>query len=186
MNYLEITPCDIANGQGVRTVLWISGCSLNCSGCHTPWTHDRYAGAPFDEGAKQQLFDALSKPYVQGLTLTGGHPLETYNLQDVCKLIWEVKTKFPDKDIWLYTGLTLSWEDVERMHNFCEKGMKPIEHKWHNLKYEIIRNCDVVVDGPFIQEQRDVTLAFRGSRNQRIIDVNKTIEKGEITLWENN
>lgn len=184
MNYLSITPCDIANGQGVRTVLWVSGCSLHCPGCHNPESHNRCAGKPFDEDAKKELFDALSKPYIQGLTLSGGHPLEDYNLKDIAKLINEIKIQFPDKDIWLYTGRILSWVDLERMHNFCETGMKPIEHKWHNLRYAILHKCDVIVDGPFIQEQRDITLQFRGSTNQRIIDVAKTIEQKEIVLWE--
>lgn len=181
MNYLEITPCDIANGQGIRTVLWISGCSLNCPGCHTPWTHDRCAGAPFDEGAKQQLFDALSKPYVRGLTLTGGHPLEDYNLEDLYNLLIDIKMNFPDKDIWLYTGLTLQYIDFSTLY----RGIAPTD-MIHNYRYSILNLCDVVVDGPFIQEQRDITLAFRGSRNQRVIDVEKTIANGEITLWENN
>ena len=174
MNYLSITPCDIANGQGVRTVLWVSGCSLHCPGCHNPESHDRCAGKPFDEDAKKELFDALSKPYVQGLTLSGGHPLEDYNLQTVFVLLVDIKKTFPDKDIWLYTGLTLNASDF--VHN--NKNLM------HDLRASILQRCDVVIDGPFIQEQRDITLQFRGSTNQRIIDVAKTIEKKEIILWK--
>lgn len=174
MNYLSITPCDIANGQGVRTVLWVSGCSLHCPGCHNPESHDRFAGKPFDEDAKKELFDALSKPYVQGLTLSGGHPLEGYNLEDLYFLLIDVKKNFPNKDIWLYTGLTLSHADFAYPANSPKR----------QLRYSILNLCDVVVDGPFIQERRDITLQFRGSANQRIIDVEKTLEKGEIVLWE--
>ena len=176
MNYLSITPCDFANGQGVRAVLWVSGCSLHCPGCHNPESHDRCAGKPFDEDAKKELFDALSKPYVRGLTLSGGHPLENYNLQDLFVLLVDIKKTFPDKDIWLYTGLMLNSSDF--MHN--NKNLM------HDLRTSILQRCDVVIDGPFIQEQRDITLQFRGSTNQRIIDVAKTMEQKEIVLWENN
>lgn len=174
MNYLSITPCDIANGQGVRTVLWVSGCSLHCPGCHNPESHDRYAGKPFDKHAKKELFDALSKPYVQGLTLSGGHPLEDYNLQALFVLLVDIKKTFPNKDIWLYTGLTLNPSDF--VHNS--------KNLMHDLCASILQCCDIIVDGPFIQEQRDITLQFRGSTNQRIIDVTKTIEQKEIVLWE--
>ena len=175
MNYLSITPCDIANGQGVRTVLWVSGCSLHCPGCHNPESHDRCAGKPFGEGAKKELFDALSKPYIRGLTLSGGHPLEDYNLKDLYFLLVDVKKNFPDKDIWLYTGLTLQYADFSTLY----EGIAPCDVT-HNYRYSILNLCDIVVDGPFIQEQRDVSLRFRGSTNQRIIDVEKTLLKGEI------
>lgn len=174
MNYLSITPCDIANGQGVRTVLWVSGCSLHCPGCHNPESHDRCAGKPFDEDAKKELFDALSKPYIRGLTLSGGHPLEDYNLQALIVLLVDIKKTFPDKDIWLYTGLILNPSDF--VHNS--------KNLMHDLRASILQCCDIIVDGPFIQEQRDITLQFRGSTNQRIIDVAKTIEQKEIVLWE--
>lgn len=179
MNYLSITPCDIANGQGVRTVLWVSGCSLHCPGCHNPESHDRCAGKPFGDGAKKELFDALSKPYIRGLTLSGGHPLEDYNLEDLYLLLMDVKKNFPDKDIWLYTGLTLQYTDFSTL----SRGIAPCD-VIHNYRYSILNLCDVVIDGPFIQEQRDITLQFRGSTNQRIIDVAKTLEEGEIIRWE--
>ena len=179
MNYLSITPCDIANGQGVRTVLWVSGCSLHCPGCHNPESHDRCAGKPFGDGAKKELFDALSKPYIKGLTLSGGHPLEDYNLEDLYLLLVDVKKNFPDKDIWLYTGLTLQYTDFSTL----SRGIAPCD-VIHNYRYSILNLCDVVIDGPFIQEQRDITLQFRGSTNQRIIDVAKTIEQKEIVLWK--
>ncbi len=180
MNYLSITPCDVANGAGIRTVLWVAGCSLHCPGCHNPESHDRYAGKPFDEDAKKELFDALSKPYIRGLTLSGGHPLEDYNLKDLYFLLVDVKKNFPDKDIWLYTGLTLNTDNFLQMYNFTDRSAIPKEHRNHNYIYSILNLCDIVVDGPFIQEQRDVSLRFRGSTNQRIIDVEKTLLKGEI------
>lgn len=180
MNYMNITPCDVANGVGVRTILWVSGCSLNCPGCHNQCARDRYAGQPFDAKAKEELFDALSKPYVRGITLSGGHPLEAYNLLDIYLLLTDIRTKFPDKDVWLYTGLTLP------LSIFSPVDKNDVDGLAHNMVYSILSLCDVVVDGPFIQEQRDIRLQFRGSTNQRLIDVAKTLENKEITLWENN
>lgn len=164
MNYFGITKCDIANGIGVRVVLWVSGCSLHCKECHNPETWDFCAGKPFDDAAKEELFDALSKPWVKGITLSGGHPLEPQNNNTVYKLLREIKEKFPDKDIWLYTGYHLDWEDFNPP---CRISTT-------------LQLCDVVVDGPFILELRDLTLPFRGSRNQRLIDVRQTLEKAHI------
>ena len=113
---------------------------------------------------KKELFDALSKPWVKGITLSGGHPLEPQNSDAVYELLREIKQKFPNKDIWLYTGYHLNWEDFRYPSRICH----------------LLALCDVVVDGPFILEQRDLTLPFRGSRNQRLIDVRQSIEEAHI------
>lgn len=177
MNYHKIEKTSVANGEGVRCVLWVSGCSLHCKGCHNPQTWDFDSGKLFDETAKQELFDALNKPYIQGITFSGGHPLEYENLPDVYNLIKEIRVKFPNKDIWLYTGYTLFINDFD---NTVDIG-------WDNwlLKNYILTMCDVVVDGPYIEEQRDITLKFRGSKNQRLIDVKATLEQGEIITIQN-
>ena len=174
MNYIKITRNDIANGPGVRVTLWVSGCSLHCKGCHNPQTWDFNAGKLFDESAKQELFEALNKPYIQGITFSGGHPIERKNGCDIFGLIKEIKTKFPDKDIWLYTGLRLSMDD------FKPKCLDII------ISDEIFKMCDVVVDGPYIEEQRDITLPFRGSKNQRLIDVKATLKQGQIIQYKIN
>lgn len=161
MNYCGLIPCDIANGNGVRVTLFVSGCTLHCKGCQNPQTWDFNAGKLFDDTAKQGLFEALDHPWIQGLTLSGGHPLEKENIECVLSLIKECKTRWPDKDIWLYTGLKLSLEDI------CQA----------------LRDCDVVVDGAYVDDLRDISLKFMGSSNQRLIDVKKTIENQEITLW---
>lgn len=161
MNYCGLIPCDIANGNGVRVTLFVSGCTLHCKGCQNPQTWDFNAGKPFDDTAKQGLFEALDHPWIQGLTLSGGHPLEKENIECVLSLIKECKIRWPDKDIWLYTGLKLSLEDI------CQ----------------VLRDCDVVVDGAYVDDLRDISLKFRGSSNQRLIDVKKTIKNQEITLW---
>lgn len=177
MNYMHIDKTSINDGPGVRVTLYVSGCSLHCEGCHNPESWDFSAGKLFDEAAKQELFDALNKPYIKGLTLSGGHPLEYENLPDVYNLIKEVRTKFPEKDIWLYTGYILSNSDFDNTVDIC----------WDNglLRNYILTMCDIVVDGPYIEEQRDITLKFRGSRNQRLIDVKETLNQGKIITIQN-
>lgn len=173
MNYLRIDKSSISNGPGVRVVLWVSGCSLHCKGCQNPESWDFCAGKLFDDDAKQELFEALNKPYIKGITFSGGNPIERQNVFCVLSLIEEIKERFPNKDIWLYTGLKVYIED------FAPPYFDMI------VQNEIFRRCDVIVDGPYIEEQRDITLAFRGSKNQRLIDVKKTLEQGKIITIQN-
>lgn len=172
MNYMQIDKTSISNGLGVRTVLWCAGCNIKCKNCFNPETWDFNAGKMFDDKAKQYLFEQLNKPYIKGLTLSGGHPLAYENLPDVYDVVKEVKEKFPQKDIWLYTGYALTITDFDTS----------IDCGFDNaaIRNYILAMCDVVVDGPYIDEQRDVTLAFRGSKNQRIIDVKETLKCGEV------
>ena len=177
MNYLHIDKSSIGNGPGVRVVLWVSGCTLHCKGCQNTESWDFNSGKLFDDTAKQELFNTLNKPYIRGITFSGGHPLENNNVEDVYLLIKEIKDKFPTKDIWMYSGYT--WEyifptvclDMFNVNNLYRK--------------EAVKLCDILVDGPYIEEQRDITLAFRGSKNQRIIDVQKTLECDEIITIQN-
>ncbi len=174
MNYLGISKCSIADGTGVRVVLWVSGCNIHCDNCHNPESWDFNAGKLFDNSAKEELFNALSKPWVQGLTLSGGHPLEYENLPVVYDIVKEEKEKFPNKDIWLYTGYTLSINDFNTS----------VDIGWDNglLRNYILAMCDTVVDGPYIESLRDISLKFRGSSNQRLIDVRETIKQNQIIL----
>lgn len=167
MNYHKIEKTSVANGTGIRVVLWVSGCSLHCKGCHNPETWSLNSGKPFDEEAKKELFEALDKPYIQGITFSGGHPLEQRNLITILFLAKEIKEKFPQKDIWLYTGYT--WEDIFKMGN---RQMRKILY-W----------VDVLVDGKYIEEEKDITLKWRGSRNQRVIDVKKSLEECKVVLY---
>lgn len=175
MNYMQIDKTSISNGLGVRVVLWCAGCNIHCKGCFNPETWDLKAGKLFDENAKEYLFEQLNKPYIKGITFSGGHPLDYYNLQVVYNVIKEIRTKFPDKDIWLYTGYVLKINDFYTTR-FCFDNAL--------LRNHILAMCDVVVDGPYVESQQDLTLAFRGSRNQRLIDVKKTIEQNQIVLYE--
>lgn len=163
MNIHNITTYDMKNGDGLRTVLWVAGCTHHCKGCQNPCTWDENDGVPFDENAKKELFDSLTEKYVQGLTLSGGDPLHPANIDEIGLIIEEVKTKFPDKDIWLYTGFT--WEELLKM----------------NLPY--LNKIDVLIDGRFEEPLKDTTLKWRGSSNQRVIDVGKSLASNSIELF---
>lgn len=160
MRYHNITKDDMLNGDGLRVVLWVAGCSHCCKECQNPITWDPNGGLLFDEAAKQEIFEQLEKPYISGITLSGGDPLHAANRLDVRNLIEEIKTKFPDKTVWMYTGD--SWE--------------------HVLHYPVMKNVDVLVDGEFIVEQKDVKLLWKGSKNQRVIDVQKTLAQTDPTI----
>ena len=165
MKYHDISKHDMKNGEGIRVVLWVSGCSHHCKGCHNPLTWNPKHGLEFDEKARGEIFYELATDYVSGLTLSGGDPLHEANREAVTKLAKEVKEIFPDKTIWLYTGY--KFEEI------------PL----YRLK-QLSRYVDVIVDGRFEEDKKDLTLRFRGSSNQRIIDLQKTLEQNKIVLWE--
>ena len=148
MRYLNITSPDIENGLGFRVTLWISGCKLNCPGCHNPESHSFLAGKVFDNEAMEELLKQLNRPYIKGLTLSGGNPLDS-DINDLLQVVKRVKGEFPDKDIWLYSGYTL--DEI----NSSDKKI-------------ILDYIDVLVDGPFKQRLANKSLAFRGSSNQII------------------
>lgn len=160
MRYHNITKDDMLNGDGLRVVLWVSGCSHCCKGCQNPITWDVNSGLLFDDAAKQEIFDQLDKPYISGITFSGGDPLHSANRMDVRTLMAEIKEKYPDKTIWLYTGDV--WENV--MH------------------YPMMRYVDVLVDGEFMIEKRDVKLMWKGSSNQRVIDVQKSLRQTDLSV----
>lgn len=161
MNYHNITHCDMLNGSGIRVVLWVSGCSCRCKNCQNPQTWSFKSGIPFDKKAKKELFGTLSEPYIQGITFSGGHPLEKENIKTVYKLCKQIKRKFPTKNIWLYTGY--EFESVSHL--------------------KIMKYIDVLVDGKYIEELRDISLKWRGSSNQRVIDVQQSLQKGKVILY---
>lgn len=178
MNYLKIEHDDVCNGIGIRCTIWFTGCSHKCTGCFNKETWDENSGIEFNIEAKKELFDELSKDYISGITFSGGDPLHKNNIIEVNNIIQEIKKQFPNKTIWLYTGYT--WEELSP--NILIKGIDE-ESTIHNVRANIIKSCDVVVDGPYIDNLRDITLKWRGSSNQRVIDVQKTLQNGEIVLW---
>lgn len=160
MRYHDITKDDMKNGDGLRVVLWVAGCSHHCKECQNPITWDPDGGLLFDEAAKQEIFEQLDKPYISGVTFSGGDPLHPMNRVEVRKLCEEIKNKYPAKTIWLYTGD--SWESI-----------------YH---YPIMKYVDVCVDGEFMIEKRDVTLMWKGSLNQRVIDVQRSLKQTDPTV----
>lgn len=176
MNYIKISKYDTANGIGIGVVLWVSGCNCHCHGCHNPQTWDFSVGQSFTEDTMQELLDVLNKPYISRLTLSGGHPLESQNLETVYQIVKTVKEKFPNKKIWLYTGYT--WEEI--LNNDRENkrantnSISPLD---------IVRCCNILVDGKYEKDKRDISLAFAGSSNQRVIDIQKSFKQNKVVLF---
>ena len=162
MRYHNITKDDMLNGEGLRTVLGVAGCTHGCPECHNPITWDIEGGIPFDEAAREELFEELAKDYISGVTLSGGDPLHPANRREIGELIGEIRRGFPKKTIWLYTGYL--WEEV------CELSFMPA--------------VDVVVDGEFVVKLKDNSLHWKGSANQRVIDVKRSLAAGEAVLYE--
>lgn len=181
MNYLNITKEDICNGDGLRVVLWLSGCSHHCYNCQNPQTWNPNNGVVFDDAAKQEIFTELSKDYVSGITFSGGDPLYEGNLPEVLSLIKEIRKSFPDKTIWLYTGYT--WEDIWEDSNIIIDEYTLRIHMEYKERQEIVSLCDVVVDGEYIDKERDVTLKWCGSKNQRVIAIKETLETHRVVIY---
>ena len=176
MNYHDISPCDQNNGDGLRVVLWLSGCSHGCYNCQNPQTWKSKSGILFDTEAKNELFAELKKDYISGLTLSGGDPLYSENLEGVLDLVNETRLLFPEKTIWLYSGYC--WEEI--MDNQFE-DLGNGYSRW-TKRALIVSKCDIMVDGRFIYEQKDLCLRWRGSKNQRVIDVRKSFESHSVVL----
>ena len=172
------------NGNGLRVVLWLSGCSHHCYNCQNPQTWNPDSGIPFDESAKQEIFTEMSKDYISGITFSGGDPLYENNLDEVLKLVKEIRISFPEKTIWLYTGF--EWDqimDIKVIQPIF--SCKDLENKIQNVlkRQEIIKQCDVLVDGEYIDEQKDLTLKWRGSKNQRVIDVKQSLAQNKVVRY---
>lgn len=185
MNYLKIEHEDVCNGTGLRCTIWLTSCSHRCQGCFNKESWNPNSGILFDESAKQEIFDELSKDYISGLTLTGGDPLHENNLDEVLLLVQEIRSSYPDKTIWLYTGYT--WDQIMD-YSFYDSMSKfqnnTFEYADMATKRRVIaKECDVLVDGEYIDEQKDLTLKWKGSKNQRVIDVQKSIAQNKITLY---
>lgn len=171
MNYATIKNCDIANGPGVRVSLFVSGCTHHCKGCFNEEAWDFMYGEPFTKQTINMILDMIRPAHVKGLTLLGGEPFEPQNQPAILGLLREVKKCYPEKSIWAFSGYLFD-------RDILGGKLGPWE-----ITEEIIGYLDVLVDGPFIMEKKDLTLRFRGSSNQRIIDVPASLNKGEIVLW---
>lgn len=173
MNYCNIKPRDIADGIGVRVTLFVSGCRNHCKNCFQPETWAFDYGEPFTREVEDHLLEELSPAFVNGLTLLGGEPGEAENQRGLVSFLRRVRQEQPDKTIWCYSGFT--WEQLT--------GKEPSRCRCE-VTDEFLSLLDVLVDGPFVEELHDITLLFRGSSNQRLIDVPKTLASGEIVLWK--
>ena len=170
MYYGEIKNCDIANGEGVRVTLFVSGCTNHCKNCFQPQTWDFDYGKPFTEETEAELFRLLSPRYIRGLTLLGGEPFEPENQRSLLPFLRKLRRELPEKTVWAFTGFT--WEELhtEGSHPRCE------------VTDELLRLIDVLVDGRYVEELKDIGLRFRGSSNQRLLDLNATRASGKLTL----
>ena len=172
MHYGELKTCDIANGIGVRVSLFVSGCTNHCENCFQPQTWDFYYGKPFTAETEFLIFQELDKPFIRGLSVLGGEPFEPDNQRVLLPLLQKIRQRYPSKDIWCFTGFRLDDELLrDGSYPRCE------------TTDEMLACIDILVDGRFEQAQKDISLQFRGSRNQRVIDLKKTRAAGQIVLW---
>ena len=172
MYYGNIKNCDIADGPGVRVSLFVSGCTNHCEGCFQPETWNFCFGEEFTEHTEAELLRMLAPSYISGLTLLGGDPMEPENQRALLPFLRRVRAELPEKTIWAYSGFTFEALRREGSHPRCE------------VTDELLSLLDVLVDGPFVQTEKDISLRFRGSRNQRILDMPKRVAAGEAVLWE--
>ena len=172
MNYATIKYCDIANGEGVRTSLFVSGCRRHCPNCFNAVAWDFNYGEPFTKEVRNKILESLAPGYINGLSLLGGEPFEPSNQRALLPFLKKVKAAYPQKTIWLYTGFTLE----ELRSPDCRAHTEYTE--------EILKLLTVLVDGRFVEEKKNISLRFRGSENQRLIDVAATLAAGSVTLWD--
>lgn len=172
MNYANIKPFDVANGPGVRVSLFVSGCTHHCKGCFNEVAWDFKYGEEFTEQTIDRIVKDLDKDYIAGLSLLGGEPLEPINQKGLLPLVRKVKQLYPEKDIWCYTG-----------YDFEKNIMADMYERLPETR-ELIQYIDILVDGKFVEELKNLNIRFRGSSNQRVIRVQESLQKGELILWE--
>ena len=171
-NYHQIRTDDMLNGDGLRVVLFLSGCNHHCENCHNIETWDECSGYPLTSEACADIIAELKKDYISGITFSGGDPLHPNNVDLVNSLIAYIRTHFPDKTIWLYTGYKI-------VDLYGNRNNSAID----TLRWDIVTRLDVLCEGPFVEELKDISLRFKGSSNQRLIDLKPTLETGEIHIW---
>ena len=172
MNYATIKPFDVANGPGVRVSLFVSGCTHRCKGCFNEEAWDFNYGEEFTEESLGKIIEAMKPDYIKGFSLLGGEPFEPRNQTVLCDVLEKIKNVYPQKTVWCYTGYTYDKDLLSG--RLCDKAITD----------KMLRNIDILVDGKFIEELKNLKLRFKGSENQRIIDLRKSEESGEIILWE--
>ena len=177
MRYASIRELDISNGEGVGVALFVQGCHFHCYNCFNTETWDFNGGKEWTEETKNKFIKLIDRPYINRISILGGEPLAERNLDEVLSLIKEIRISFPEKTIWLYTGY--SYSEIFQGQSSClsQEGLNNFKRR------EIIKLCDVVVDGEYIDEQKDITLKWRGSKNQRCIDVKQSLNQNKVVLY---
>lgn len=184
MRYAQVRSMDISNGEGVGVSLFVQGCPFHCKNCFNSETWNFNGGKEWTEKTKNKFMELIDRPYIKRVSFLGGECLADQNLDEVLKLIQEIRISFPEKTIWLYTGF--EWDqimDIKVIQPIF--SCKDLENKIQNVlkRQEIIKQCDVLVDGEYIDKQKDLTLKWRGSKNQRVIDVKQSIKQGKVVLY---
>ena len=174
IRYAQIRSMDLSNGEGIGIALFVQGCPFepHCKGCFNPETWDFSGGKEWTDETKEKFMELANRPYIKRISILGGEPLAEENLDNVLDLVNEIRLSLPQKSIWLYSGY--SWSDV-----WCNDASIN-----HIKRQQIVTECDVFIDGRYMDSQRDITLPYRGSKNQHIIDVKRSLQKGEMVLWD--
>lgn len=188
MRYAQIRSMDISNGEGVGVSIFVQGCDRHCFNCFNSETWDFNGGKEWTEKTKNKFMELIDRPYIRRISILGGEPLAEQNLDEVLSLIKEIRISFPEKTIWLYTGFT--WDSImnyKSTNKFTEKDVLfnfHIKKDFEMIQREnIIKLCNVLIDGEYIDGQRDITLAYRGSKNQRVIDVQQSLAQNKVVLY---
>ena len=192
IRYAQIRECDVSNGEGIGVALFVQGCKFHCKNCFNPETWDFNGGKEWTTETKNKFIELASRPYIKRISILGGEALADENLDDVLDLVNEIRLSFPQKSIWLYTGYKVigisgGFWGVEP-NVITEKVLDPDKLvKGINdskKRSDVISKCNVLIDGQYVDSQRDITLPYRGSKNQRLIDIQQSLQKGKIVLWQ--
>ncbi len=191
IRYAQIRSLDLSNGEGVGVALFVQGCHFHCENCFNPETWDFDGGKEWTEEVKNKFLELANKSYIKRISILGGEPLAKENLDDVLDLVNEFRLSSPQKSIWLYTGYKVVSVDSEYGSIIFDRDNEDIIKQFtyksvinHNKRINIASMCDVIVDGRYVDSQRNISLSYRGSQNQRLIDVKQSLQKGEIVLWQ--
>lgn len=181
IRYAQIRSLDLSNGEGIGVALFVQGCRFRCPNCFNPDTWDFNCGKEWTTETKDMFIQLASRPYIKRISILGGEALADENLDDILDLVNEIRLSLPQKSIWLYTGY--KWEHIfdPQWHYHPQTQEKLSIGRWRRQK--IVSQCDVLIDGRYMDSQRDITLKWRGSKNQRVIDIQKSLQKGEVVLW---
>lgn len=180
MNYAQMRSMDISNGEGIGVSLFVQGCDFHCKNCFNSETWDFSKGQEWNEKTKNQFLKLVEKPFIQRVSILGGEPLHPENVQNVLKIVDEIRVSYPTKNIWLYTGYT--WEQI--MYPIVTDDLNFERDYIIKARKKLVSKCDVLIDGRYVDELRDVSLHWRGSSNQRVINVQETLKQNKIILWE--